>query len=174
MAPRGTVRSSRFTTVLLPKCLVSLWVAMMVSIAVGLPLRFPGTDVWFMIGPGAGLGSAVWGGSGGSPCTPTSRTAARRRPRYSDAPLAVDAIQLLLDQRPQFVGREAAGGRLAQRLADALAHLPLAELPAQFGGLGRDLHPPASPRRHDPLALQLLKGLGHGVGVDAQPHPQVA
>src|SRR6266852_939301 len=32
MAPCGTARSSRFTTVLLPKRLVNLWVARMVSI----------------------------------------------------------------------------------------------------------------------------------------------
>src|SRR5438477_11177889 len=109
MAPRGTVRSSRFTTVLLPKCLVSLWVAMMVSMAVGLPLRFPGTDVWFMIGraPAAGppCGEARVAARVRQP--PSRRS--RRRPRRSDAPLAVDPVQLLLDQRPQLLRRQPAG-----------------------------------------------------------------
>src|SRR5689334_2595784 len=97
MAPRGTARLMRLTTILPPKHLVSPCVAMMVSIAVVL-LR-PSDDV---------RNSYFFGA---------------RRPGvlFSLAPLSIDSANFILDEPANFVWRQTTGDRLAQRLTDALA-----------------------------------------------------
>src|SRR3954452_1912625 len=112
MAPRGTRRSRRSTTLRPPKYLVRPWVTMTSSTR-----------------------------------SPLLAQASRCSPR------PVHLGHLLVHQPPHLVGRQPAGRGLAQRLADPLAHDPLALPPGPLRGLGRDLHPLAPPRRDHPHLL---------------------
>ena len=143
--PRGTAKLIRLTTALPPKIFVSPCVAMMVSIAMILPCRSNGY-------------------------IPRNVSPFRRSPPCSLSTLAL--MDFVLDQSADFIGRQAAGECFAQRFADAFAN---ALAPFDM----TDLRPSGvtscrGRARHHAEPFQILKRLGHGVGMHIQAHRQLA